>query len=71
MNEAFGELKARLRKLNEILAGEVGRVIENPDFARAVSQAQRLVRDGDRSREPSPVLRAAVEKAEALGRGIR
>jgi len=71
MNENFGELKARLRKLNEILTGEVGRVLGNLEFARAVSQAQRLLRDGDRSREPSPVLRAAVEKAEVLGRGIR
>jgi len=71
MNENFGELKVRLRKLNEILTGEVGRVLGNLEFARAVSQAQRLLRDGDRSREPSPILRAAVEKAELLGRGIR
>jgi hypothetical protein len=29
------------------------------------------VRDGDRTREPSRTLRAAVEKAELLGRAIR
>ena len=71
MNENFGELKARVRKLNEILTGDGSRILENLDFARAVSQAHRLLRDGDRTREPSPVLRAAVEKAELLGRGIR
>jgi hypothetical protein len=71
MNENFGELKARVRKLNELLTGDSGRILANLDFARAVSQAERLVRDGDRTREPSPVLRAAVEKAEILGRAIR
>jgi hypothetical protein len=71
MNENFGELKARVRKLNELLAADSGRILENLEFARAVSQAHRLLRDGDRTREPSPVLRAAVEKAEQLARGIR
>jgi hypothetical protein len=71
MNDNFGELKARVRKLNELLTGDGGRILGNLEFARAVSQAHRLVRDGDRTREPSPVLRAAVEKAESLGRGIR
>jgi hypothetical protein len=71
MNENFGELKARVRKLNDLLGAEPGRILGNLDFARAVSHAQRLVRDGDRTREPSLVLRAAVEKAELLGRGIR
>jgi len=71
MNENFGELKARIRKLNELLTSESGRILGNLEFARAVSQAHRLVRDGDRTREPSPVARAAVEKAEVLGRAIR
>jgi len=71
MNDNFGELKARLRKLDGLLTGEQGRILANLDFARALSQAQRLVRDGDRTREPSAALRAAVEKAELLGRGIR
>jgi hypothetical protein len=71
MNENFGELKARVRKLNELLTSDRYRILDNLEFARAVSQAQRLVRDGDRTREPSPVLRAAVENAEVLGRGLR
>jgi hypothetical protein len=71
MNENFGELKARVRKLNELLTSNDGRILANLDFARAVSQAHRILRDGDRTREPSPAARAAVEKAEALGRSIR
>jgi len=71
MNDNFGDFKARLRKLGSLLAGEQGRILENLDFARAVSQAQRLIRSGDRTREPSAEIRAAVEKAELLGRGIR
>jgi hypothetical protein len=70
MNENFGELKARVRKLNELLTSDSGLILDNLEFARAVSQAHRLVRDGDRTREPSPMLRAAVEKAELLGRAI-
>lgn len=70
MNENFGDLKARVRKLNELLTGENGRILGNLDFARAVSQAERLLRDGDRTREPPKMLRAAVEKAELLGRGV-
>lgn len=69
MNDNFGELKARVRKLNELLSDN-GRILGNLEFARAVSQAHRLVRDGDRTREPSANLRAAVEKAELLGRGM-
>lgn len=71
MNDNFGDLKARVRKLHDILTSDSGRILENLDFARAVSQARRLVRDGDRTRDPSPMLRAAVEKAELLGRTVR
>lgn len=71
MNENFGDLKARVRKLNELLTAENGRILGNLDFARAVSQAERLLRDGDRTREPEKTLRAAVEKAELLGRSVR
>jgi hypothetical protein len=71
MNENFGELKARVRKLNELLSAEPDRVLGNLEFARAVSyRRSALVRDGDRTREPSQVLRTAVEKAELLGRAI-
>jgi hypothetical protein len=71
MNESFGEMKARLRRLEAMLTTETGRILANLEFARAVSQAQRLARDGDRSREPSTALRAAVERAEALGQAVR
>jgi hypothetical protein len=71
MNDNFGELKGRVRKMNELLASASGRMLDNLEFARALSQAARLVRDGDRTREPSRTLRAAVEKAELLGRAIR
>jgi hypothetical protein len=71
MNENFGDLKARVRKLNDMLTAESGRILGNLEFARAVSQAERLLRDGDRSREPAKSLRAAVERAELLGRSVR
>ena len=69
MNEAFGELKARYRRLNDLLSeeGSAG----NLDFARAVSQAHRLLRVADRSRNPTDALRVSIEKAELLGRSIR
>lgn len=69
MNEAFGELKARYRRLNDLLSeeGSAG----NLDFARAVSQAHRLLRVADRSRNPSDALRVSIEKAELMGRSIR
>jgi hypothetical protein len=70
MNENFGDMKTRVRKLDEMLLADNGLIRGHLDFAAAVSGARRLLRDGDRSREPSAVLRAAVEKAELLGRGI-
>lgn len=70
MNENFGDLKARVRKLDALLAADGARILDNLELARAVSQAHRLLRDGDRSREPSAAARAAVEKAEALGRSL-
>jgi hypothetical protein len=70
MNDNFGDLKARVRKLDALLTGDGARILDNLEFARAVSQAHRLLRDGDRSREPKPALRAAVEKAEQLGRAV-
>jgi hypothetical protein len=71
MNDNFGELKARVRRLTELLASDGGRALENLELARAVSQAQRILRDGDRTREPSAAARAAVEKAEGLARAAR
>lgn len=70
MNDNFGDLKARVRKLDALLTADGSRILDNLEFARAVSQAHRLLRDGDRSREPTPALRAAVEKAELLGKSL-
>lgn len=72
MNEAIGELKARLRKMRAMLSPEGGvRILDNTDFAQAVSRADRLMRTADRSRNPSPELRASVERAEVLGQSLR
>lgn len=67
MNDTFRDLKARLRKLDELLST---RGAGNVEFAQAVSRAQRLVRRSDRSREPSPELRDLLERAESAGRNI-
>ncbi len=64
MNDAFRDLKARLRRLDEALTSGAG----NVDLAQALSQARRALRRGDRSREPSPQLEALVQRAEALVR---
>lgn len=66
MNDAYRDVKARLRKLDELLADRGA----NMDFAQALSQARRLARKGDRSREPSMELRACLERAENLSRRI-
>jgi hypothetical protein len=71
MNANFADLKTRLRSLNSLLTADSERILGNLDFAQAVSQAHRLLRDGDRTREPAAPLKAAVEKAEQLGRALR
>lgn len=65
MNDNFRELKARLRRLDELLAS---RGTVDLEFARAVSAVRRAARHGDRTRDPSPELRALLERAENLGR---
>lgn len=67
MNDAFRDVKGRMRKLDAAL-GNGG--VANPAFAQAVSAARRLVKRGDRSRAPTPEIQASVEKAEALGRDL-
>ncbi len=63
MNDTFRDVKARIRKLEELLAhGGLARA----DFAQAVSRVRRAVNRGDRSREPSPELRMLLEQAEGL-----
>ncbi len=65
MNDTFKELKARVRRLDDALsAGSAA----NVDLAQALSQARRLLKRGDRSREPSAALEALVQRAEALVR---
>jgi len=71
MNESFGALKARVRALATQLDSEQGFLLGHLEFARALSKARRLLRDGDRTREPSPHLLAAVEHAESLGRTVQ
>ncbi len=63
MNDDFRELKERMRTLNRIL---LERGLGNAEFAQAVSRLHRAARRGDRSREPSAVLRVLLERAEGL-----
>ncbi len=65
MNDNFRELKARLRRLDELLTS---RRTVDLEFAQAVSAVRRAARHGDRTRDPSPELRALLERAESLGR---
>jgi uncharacterized protein Yka (UPF0111/DUF47 family) len=67
MNDTFKELKARIRRLQELLAS---RGAGNVELAQAVSRVQRLERRSDRSREPTPELRTLLERAETVGRSI-
>ncbi|MBK9519558.1 MAG: hypothetical protein IPO09_19980 [Anaeromyxobacter sp.] len=67
MNDTFREVKDRIRKLDAVLV-QGGN--SNVEFAQAVSKVRRLVKKGDRSREPSPEIRTSLDKAEAIGRGI-
>lgn len=65
MNDNFKELKERLRKLDALLTSH-GQV--DLAFAQAVSAVRRAAKHGDRTRDPSPELRALLEKAESMGR---
>jgi hypothetical protein len=65
MNDEFRELKNRIRNLDQLLAA---RGTGDLAFAQAVSAVRRAANHGDRTRDPSPELRALLEKAESLGR---
>ncbi len=67
MNDAFRDLKERMRRLDAIL--ERRGASEDVAFAQAVSSLRRAARRGDRSREPTPELMNLLERAEAFGRG--
>jgi hypothetical protein len=68
MNDTFRELKDRIRKLDALL--QQRGVSANLPFAQALSQLHRLTKRGDRSREPSPEVRALLEKVEGIGRAM-
>ncbi len=68
MNDAYKELKERMRRLDAIL--ERRGASEDVGFAQAVSSLRRAERRGDRSREPSRELMSLLERAEAFGRKI-
>ncbi len=65
MNENFRELKDRIRRLDELLAA---RGTGSLEFAQALSAVRRAAKRGDRTRDPSPELRALLDRAENLGR---
>jgi len=67
MNDNFRELKSRIRKLDDLLAG-IG--TGNVQFAQALSAVHRAVKRGDRTRDPPPELRVLLDKAETLGRMV-
>ncbi len=67
MNDEYRDFKERLRKLDKILLAEG---LANVELAQALSRAHRAERRAKRSREPDGVLRALLERAEALvGKG--
>jgi hypothetical protein len=68
MNDTFRELKDRIRKLDALL--QQRGVSANLAFAQALSQLHRLEKRGDRSREPTPEVRALLEKVEGIGRAM-
>jgi hypothetical protein len=65
VNDSFRDLKARVRRLDELLSAGA---MANVQFAQALSQVHRALRRGDRSREPTAELEALVQRAEALAR---
>ncbi len=66
MNDAFKDLKERMRRLDAIL--ERRGASEDVGFAQAVSSLRRAARRGDRSREPTRELMSLLERAEAYSR---
>ena len=65
VNDTYKQVKDWLRTLDTVLTRGGN---SNRDLAQAVSMVHRLVKKGDRSREPSPEILRSLDKAEALGR---
>jgi hypothetical protein len=68
MNDAFRELKERMRRLDAILTQQGAN--QDLGFAQAVSSLRRAARRGDRTRAPTPELMTLLERAEAFGRRV-
>ncbi len=68
MNEAFKNLKERMRRLDALL--ESRGASEDVSFAQALSSLHRAVKHGDRSREPTAELVALLERVEGFGRRL-
>jgi hypothetical protein len=68
MNDAFRDLKERMRRLGAIL--ERRGATEDVGFAQAVSSLRRAARRGDRSREPTREIMDLLQRAEAFGRRL-
>jgi hypothetical protein len=65
MNEAFRDLKERMRRLDALLQSRGASV--DVAFAQALSSLHRAARRGDRSREPTAELLTLLERAEGFG----
>ena len=68
MNEAFRDLKERMRRLDALL--ESRGASEDVGFAQALSSLHRAAKRGDRKREPNAELVVLLERAEAFGRTL-
>ncbi len=67
MNDDFRALKERLRRLDAVLLG--GGPVDT-ELAQALSKVRRAAKRGDRTRSPTPELRALLERAEMVARRI-
>lgn len=67
MNENYKDLKRRIRKLHELLTT---RGMYNFEFMQALDAVRRAAKHGDSRRDPSPELKALLEKAECLSRSL-
>jgi hypothetical protein len=65
VNDSYRQVKDRLRLLDVVLTRGG---ISNRELAQAISMVHRLVKKGDRSREPSVEILRTLDRAEALGR---
>jgi hypothetical protein len=59
-------MKRRMRVLTELLADHA----TDPAFAKAVDALRRAAKRGDHRQDPSPELRALLQKAEDLAKSL-